>query len=134
MSPEIAQQSLPTPRARTWKKSRQEYAAARRERLVLLLSARDVEAFIAAQIADGVEHPEQPCPLGYGRCAKCRRTLSADWLEIDHQDGCTWDKRAVNAWRRVARYWRELAEGVRLRVLCRSCNGSDGYRFRGRKR
>lgn len=132
MSPELAEAR---PR-RVWRstKTRNQYASARRERLVLLLSERDVEAVIAAQVADGYEHPERPCPLGYGRCARCRRTLSADWLEIDHPTGCTWDKRARNAWCRVAIYWREFQEGVPLRVLCRSCNGSDGYRFRGRKR
>lgn len=101
-------------------KSRQQYARQRREKLVLELSRRDVTASGS---------PTVP-PTGYGRCAHCQRNLSPDFLEIDHVDGCAWDKRAVNAWRRVARYWREFAEGVRLRVLCRSCNGSDGHRFR----
>jgi hypothetical protein len=44
-------------------------------------------------------------------------------LEIDHVDGASWNKRACNAWIRAARYWREHKEGVRLRPLCRSCNG-----------
>lgn len=70
-----------------------------------------------------------------GACAKCLETFPHDQLEIDHVDGCTWNKRLVNAWSRVARYWREHAEGIKLRALCRGCNGSLGTRmFRGRKR
>lgn len=32
----------------------------------------------------------------------------------------------MNQWTRIARYWREYNAGVRLRALCRSCNGKDG--------
>lgn len=98
---------------------RQLLASKRRERLVLLLSEHDV-----------LERGGYPLPLGYGRCAKCLRVTTPDLLEVDHCNGCDWDKRKVNAWRRVARYWRELTEGVALQSLCRGCNASDGKRFR----
>ena len=104
------------------KKTRQQYAAARRERLVALLCARDYEARMGERIAAGEEPDALPGP-GYGQCARCHSYLSFDRLEIDHVDGGSWNKRACNAWVRVARYWREFKEGVRLRALCRSCNG-----------
>lgn len=112
-------------------KTRQQYAADRREKLVALLCARDYEAHVTARTAAG-EEPDPVTGLGYGYCAKCRACQSFDRLEIDHEAGCTWDKRKVNAWRRAARYWREHEEGVALRALCRSCNGRDGQRFRRR--
>jgi hypothetical protein len=46
-------------------------------------------------------------------------------LEIDHVDGRDWQPRHVGRASRIARYFRELAAGVVLRLLCRSCNG--GY-------
>jgi hypothetical protein len=104
------------------KKSRLQYAKERRERLVALLCDRDYEAHLGERLAAGEEPDARPGP-GYGQCARCRRYLSFDRLEIDHVDGASWNKRAVNAWRRVARYWREFREGVRLRALCRGCNG-----------
>lgn len=114
------------------RKSNQEYAAARREALIALLCAYDYEAHVGERLAAG-EVPEEEAGVGYGSCAKCRVHQSFDRLEVDHMDGCGWDKRAVNAWRRVARYWREFTEGVRLRALCRSCNGGDQARFRRRR-
>lgn len=68
------------------------------------------------------------------KCAECGETFDLDNLEIDHVDGCTWNKRKLNRWSRVARYWREHKEGIPLRALCKPCNGSDGQRFRGRRR
>lgn len=59
-----------------------------------------------------------------GRCALCHSKRKK--LEIDHVDGRDWEPRRLNRWARVNRYWREYHAGVRLRVLCRSCNG--GYR------
>lgn len=47
-------------------------------------------------------------------------------LEVHHVDGCTWNQRALNAEHRLYRYLRELREGVRLDVLCRSCNAAIG--------
>jgi len=120
---------VPTPKPRrVWKKTRQEYAAARREKLVALIAAASYEAHVGERVAAG-EAPEPPPGAGYGICAKCGAYHSFDRLEIDHVDGRDWNLRKVNAWRRVARYWREFLSGVRMRVLCRSCN-ADGSRFR----
>jgi hypothetical protein len=121
--------ATPLPRDRWAKKSRLQYAKERRERLVALLCEHDYEARAAERVAAGDEPDARP-GLGYGQCARCRRYLSFDLLEIDHVDGATWNQRACNAWVRAARYWRELEEGVRLRALCRSCNG--GHRNRRR--
>lgn len=54
-------------------------------------------------------------------CAKC---FSGEDLEINHLDGCTWDQRPVGRAARILRYVREYRAGVRLNVLCRSCNAS----------
>ena len=54
-------------------------------------------------------------------------------LHIDHRDGRTWEVRKVGSYARVMRYLKELDEGVRLQILCRSCNGYDGQR-RGHRR
>ncbi len=61
------------------------------------------------------------------RCAICGRRVRA-WasLEVDHVGGRAWSPRKLNRWARVARYWREYREGVRLRAAHRSCNA--GYR------
>jgi hypothetical protein len=56
-----------------------------------------------------------------GKCVECGST---DDLEIDHMDGRDWEPRALSSTMRAARYWREYEEGVRLRVLCSSCNGA----------
>jgi hypothetical protein len=47
-------------------------------------------------------------------------------LEVDHVDGRGWAVHALSHRDRVARYWAEYRRGVRLRVLCRRCNGRDG--------
>lgn len=61
------------------------------------------------------------------RCADCgTRKRSYDALEIDHVEGRDWDPRKLNRWSRIARYWREFKAGVKLRALCRKCNGKDG--------
>jgi hypothetical protein len=56
-----------------------------------------------------------------GRCAHCPSTRR---LEVDHVDGCTWVQRRLNSEHRWYRYWAEYRAGVRLRLLCRSCNGA----------
>jgi hypothetical protein len=120
-----------SPQRDRWaKKSRLQYAKERRERLIELLCTRDYEAHVAERQAAG-EAPDARPGLGYGQCARCRRYLSFDLLEVDHVAGATWNKRACNAWVRAARYWREFKAGVLLRALCRSCNGGHlNYRRR----
>lgn len=119
-------------RRRRTNQDRLRSAKRRREALVALLCAWEYEAYAAECLAIGNEPDSAPGP-GYGRCAKCCCYRSFDLLEVDHVDGCVWDKRKVNAWTRAARYWRELKQGVRLRALCRGCNASDGtIRFRRR--
>lgn len=66
-----------------------------------------------------------------GRCAVCKRKRP---LEVDHVDGCTWSRRSLNRWARVNRYVREFRSGVRLRALCRSCNGSDGAKKQAQRK
>ena len=64
-------------------------------------------------------------------CDSCGDTAD---LEIDHQDGRDWEPRTKSRWQRIRIIKRELAAGVRLRLLCRSCNGHDGaFRRRGRR-
>jgi hypothetical protein len=58
-----------------------------------------------------------------GRCALCGMKPRKIALQIDHVDGRDWTPRQHNAWIRAARYWREFEAGVRLRALCRKCNG-----------
>lgn len=55
-------------------------------------------------------------------------------LEIDHVDGRPWVIATVRALERTAIYWREHRAGVRLRALCRTCNGTTGggMRYSGR--
>lgn len=64
-------------------------------------------------------------------CAGCGwRARRPSQLEVDHIDGRMYVLRTLARWTRVRRFWRELEDGVRLRALCRSCNGSDGARRR----
>jgi hypothetical protein len=104
-----------------WRKTRSQYASERREKLVSLLCARDYEAHLGEKLAAG-EEPDVPPGPGYGQCAKCRGYFSFDRLQIDHVDGATWRHRAVSAWMRVARYFREFRAGARMRALCVKCN------------
>lgn len=55
-------------------------------------------------------------------CAKCGKQRN---LAIDHVDGRDWDVTSVSQAGRVRRYLREYRSGVKLRVLCKKCNG--GY-------
>ena len=64
--------------------------------------------------------------------AKCAECGSEHRLEIDHVDGRTWRSNSLAFRDRVKRYWREFKEGIRLRVLCRACNGSLGARIKRR--
>lgn len=61
---------------------------------------------------------------------ECVLCGSKEDLTIDHVDGIGWERNAVSSSARVARYWRELEAGVRLRTLCNSCNGRDGQKQR----
>jgi hypothetical protein len=99
-------------------------ATASREKLLILLSRRGRP-----------RRGESPLPPGFGRCAICRCAIPARMLEVDHVDGRQWEVRRVNAWTRVARYWRELRARVRMRALCSNCNGRTGATRRyGRRR
>lgn len=60
------------------------------------------------------------------RCAICGRVRAVAQLDIDHIDGRDWRVEDVSPSMRVARYWREHAAGVRMRVLCHTCGGRDG--------
>lgn len=68
-------------------------------------------------------HSELIALLG-GECAVCHTKKA---LQIDHIDGKDWRARDLSSTARVARYWREYHEGVRLRVLCISDNSSRRY-------
>jgi uncharacterized protein len=59
-----------------------------------------------------------------GTCAACKQTGGK--LEVDHVNGRNWSPRELSKTQRAARYWDEYDRGVKLRALCRSCNGSDG--------
>jgi len=68
-------------------------------------------------------------------CAECEEPVPLEGLEIDHEDGRTWDGRRLNFLDRIRREWREYWRGVRLRALCKSCNSADGNRrWHGRAR
>jgi hypothetical protein len=57
-----------------------------------------------------------------GRCA--RKACGTDWnLCFDHVDGRDWKIRAVNQRTRVRRIRAEWERGVRIRLLCKRCNG-----------
>lgn len=82
---------------------------------------------VAHRIALAAEyHAMLVCRLG-GKCAECGTEMG---LEIDHMDGRDWVVGKLPPLPRVKRYWQEFFRGVRLRVLCRSCNGRDGWRWR----
>jgi hypothetical protein len=57
------------------------------------------------------------------RCAHCRtRKRDLADLEVDHVDGRDYTLSSLSSLARARRYAAELASGVRLRALCRSCN------------
>lgn len=58
-------------------------------------------------------------PQGNPRC------LGTRWLEFDHKHGRLWQPNKLNCLERALKYLEDWAAG-RLRLLCRSCNGSDG--------
>lgn len=59
-----------------------------------------------------------------GKCSKCGRKPRKHPLEIDHVDGREgWEPRKLNRWSRIARYWKEFHAGIKLRALCKPCNG-----------
>lgn len=115
--------------------SRNDYARRRREELIVELTR--VAHLAACAVAEAAgSKPPRDLVLGWGRCACCDRDLTTELLEIDHINGREWRTETMNAWRRVARYWREFKAGVALRVLCRSCNArlGGGRRYaRGRR-
>lgn len=56
-------------------------------------------------------------------CQKCgAKPSDPSQLHIDHEDGKTYRSRRLSLSQRIARYTRELAAGVKLRVLCQHCN------------
>jgi len=60
------------------------------------------------------------------RCFICEEDGTREPLTVDHIDGRGWEKPA-REYRydiRVKRYYEEYVRGVRLRVLCHSCNSS----------
>jgi protein associated with RNAse G/E len=57
-------------------------------------------------------------------CAICGKR---EHLQVDHVDGKDWRARDLSSAARVARYWREYHEGVRMRTLCIECNSSHRY-------
>jgi hypothetical protein len=59
-----------------------------------------------------------------GRCQLCGKKPRVQKLQIDHVDGRTWEPRKHNMHIRAARYWREYLAGVKLRALCKKCNGA----------
>ena len=65
-----------------------------------------------------------------GRCAVCGARRFAI-LEIDHVDACTWDQKKLNTEARWYRYLREYREGIRLRLLCRTCNAAENQHVHG---
>src|SRR5262249_28976801 len=65
-----------------------------------------------------------------GRCAECGVRKFAT-LEVDHVDGCTWVQKGLNTYARWSRYLREYRQGVRLRLLCRSCNAARNQYHHG---
>lgn len=73
-----------------------------------------------------VMHLAKSTAPGRGQCAECKESVDYELLEVDHVDGRLWSARALSSFQRVVRYWNELFAGVRLRALCRSCNGRDG--------
>jgi len=69
------------------------------------------------------------------RCAGCDQTeqdLMAA-LEFDHPHGRDWTPAKKNRWQRMVLYERDAAAG-NLRLLCRSCNATDGNHRRWRRR
>ena len=60
-----------------------------------------------------------------GKCAECGSQYR---LAIDHVDGRGYEARHLSYLVRVRRYYAEYSNGVKLRVLCRKCNGWDGAR------
>lgn len=73
---------------------------------------------------------EQRRGLIAGLGGRCRECGGVDDLEIDHPSGRAYKLHKLAQWQRVRFYMDEAARGL-VRVLCRSCNASDGQRFRG---
>ena len=65
------------------------------------------------------------------KCDICGTTLE---LEIDHQDGRAWEPRRLSSHMRAKRYLAELDAGIRLRLLCKKDNGTDGNRRKNQRR
>lgn len=76
------------------------------------------------QIRKGLKH------LLGARCAICGERRFAS-LTIDHVDGCTFDHDSLNTYDRWFRYLREYKQGVRLRLLCLSCNSRENQHTHG---
>ena len=60
-----------------------------------------------------------------GKCHVCGED-NPTLLSVDHVRGIKWKRSDYRFDARVGRYWRELDEGIELRVLCMPCNSKDG--------
>lgn len=54
-----------------------------------------------------------------GKCTACG-TMEA--LSVEHVEGKTYESRSLSLSQRITRYWEEYRNGVKLTVLCVSCN------------
>jgi hypothetical protein len=55
-----------------------------------------------------------------GKCEQCGATT---YLEVDHVEGRDWVARDLDSASRALRYMQEFFAGVKLRCLCKFCNG-----------
>lgn len=72
--------------------------------------------------------------LGGGKCARAGLVdLRGEYppchelIEVDHIDGRDYEVSALRGIQRIKKYLAELDAGVRLQLLCKTHNGSDGY-------
>lgn len=62
-----------------------------------------------------------------GKCVVCGTTGDDENdLQVDHVDGRDYDIGTMDQSWRICVYWQEFRAGVRLQVLCKSCNSSKG--------
>ncbi len=73
--------------------------------------------------------------LGGGRCAKFGEPdIHGNFIQchselhVDHEDGREYEVRELGGVQRIKRYMAELDQGVKLRLLCKTHNGCDGYK------
>lgn len=69
-----------------------------------------------------------------GICAGCGARHAVAELEVDHVRGRLYESNRMDSLARVERYEAELAAGIELRAVCRSCSARQGgmrYRHGG---